>query len=509
MLGSGGGAGAAALATGGGSAGGGATGAGGLAAIGASAPHPEPVAPKSPSARAEQRRMRPSTAAELSPSLAATKRLRTKTSTRPCALPFPPFRRDAALPLGYTSAMPVAWSRPEPFGAWIRLGDETLAAVDPSLAARLGVPHGRALGLATRPLELHIAVTTRCPAPCTGCYLDARPDGEEPSFEALAARLAEAAAAGVSTVAFGGGEPLTRGDLGALAAEARRLGLVPVLTTSGIGLTAERARELRGFAQINVSHDGAGEGYEAVRGFDGRGHAERAIRWLVDAGIPTGVNVVLTRASLPLLAATCALAADLGAGEVQLLRYKPAGRADDPGYDDRRLPPDGVRALWPAIAAIVAAKRVHLRIDCAMVPLLSEGLLAAVPDAPAALEALGVFGCEAARHLGAMRADGSLAGCSFFSLAKTGEPIAIGRGNARDRDVAAAWDEAPDLARLRAYHEAPPDPCRTCPLFRVCRGGCQIVSRRERGAFAPDPECPRVRAHASALAAGTLDAGAR
>jgi hypothetical protein len=56
-------------------------------------------------------------------------------------------------------AASIAWSRPEPFGAWIRLGDASLVAVDAALAERLGVPHGHALGQATRPLELHVAVT--------------------------------------------------------------------------------------------------------------------------------------------------------------------------------------------------------------------------------------------------------------------------------------------------------------------------------------------------------------
>jgi pyrroloquinoline quinone biosynthesis protein E len=392
--------------------------------------------------------------------------------------------------------MPVPWSRPEPFGAWVRLDDATLLAVDARLAERLAVPHGRALGAAPRPLELHVAVTARCPASCAGCYLDARPDGAEPPFEALAARLAEARAAGVSTIAFGGGEPLTRTDLGRLAAEARRLGLVPVMTTSGIGLTAARAGELRAFAQINVSHDGVGGGYEAVRGFEGAAGAERAVALLAAAGIPVGVNYVLTRASLPRLDATAARVADLGAGEIQLLRYKPAGRADDAGYDERRLAPAEVGALWPAIERLIAAGRLRVRIDCAMVPLLSEALLAAVPDPAATLAKLGVFGCEAARHLGALTVEGRPAGCSFFSLSAPllrpgGEPRAVA-------SLADAWDGAPDLGALRAYHAAPAEPCRSCPLFAVCRGGCQVVSRRARGAFGPDPECPRVRAHEGA-----------
>jgi radical SAM protein with 4Fe4S-binding SPASM domain len=273
-----------------------------------------------------------------------------------------------------------------------------------------------------------------------------------------------------------------------------------VLTTSGIGMTRERALGLRAFAQINVSHDGVGEAYEAVRGFDGKAHAERAIGFLRDAGIPTGVNVVLTSSSLASLLDTCDHAADLGAGEIQLLRYKPAGRADSATYDERRLTPDQVAQLWPLIAAIVEKKRLRVRIDCAMVPLLSASLLAAVSDAPAALHALGVFGCEAAQHLGAMRVDGTLAGCSFFSLASPERPIALVALRRSADDVGAAWDEGPDLAAIRAYHAAPDAPCVTCPLFSVCRGGCQIVSRRA-GPFAPDPECPRVLAHRAASAA--------
>jgi pyrroloquinoline quinone biosynthesis protein E len=403
---------------------------------------------------------------------------------------------------------PVPWSRPEPFGAWVRLDDATLLAVDAGLAARLGVPHGQADGLVPRPLELHVAVTARCPAACAGCYLDARPEGYEPPFEVLAARLAEARAAGVSTVAFGGGEPLTRRDLGALATEARRLGLVPVMTTSGIGLTAARAEGLRAFAQINVSHDGVAGGYEAVRGFPGEAGAERAVALLAAAGIPVGVNLVLTRASFPVLEETAARVAELGAGELQLLRYKPAGRADDETYEARRLADEQQRALWPAITRVIAAGRLRVRIDCAMVPLLSEALLAAVPDPAATLGKLGVFGCEAARHLGALTVEGRAGACSFLPHAGTpmhdepahAPPAPIPLRTA-PRDLATALDADPFLASLRAHHAAPPEPCRSCTLFAVCRGGCQVVSRRAHGGFAPDPECPRVRAHAGSTGA--------
>ncbi len=381
----------------------------------------------------------------------------------------------------------ISWSRSEAFGAWVRLDDATLVAVDASLAERLGVAHGFPTSKVTRPLELHVAVTSRCPAPCTGCYLDARPDGTAPAREELFARLAEARAAGVSTVAFGGGEPLTRADLGELAREARRLGLVPVMTTSGIGLDEARARSLVDFAQINVSHDGVGGAYLRVRGFDGAHHAERAIRLLTDAGIAVGVNLVLTRDGLDALEPTAARVAELGAREIQLLRYKPAGRAADPTYEARRLTAEQIAGLFDRVEALSRRGDLRVRIDCAMVSLLSEGLLARVADPAATLAQLGVFGCEAGRHLGGLDVHGRASPCSFLAAdAPTTTPFAE------------AWDDGAALGSLRAYHASLDAPCDSCPLRAVCRGGCQAVTRHLSGKLGPDPECPRVVDHARA-----------
>ncbi len=368
---------------------------------------------------------------------------------------------------------PIAWSRPEPFGAWVRLDDATLIAVDHALAERLAVPHGDQ-GISHGPLEHHLSVTSRCAAPCQSCYLDARPDGASPSFDALVERLRAAAKAGASTVALGGGEPLVRDDLGALANEARRLGLVPVLTTSGIGMTRDRARDLRAFAQINVSHDGVEGAYREVRGFDGEGAAERAMKLLYEEGVPFGVNVVLTRRSFPHVEQTADAVARLGAREVQLLRYKPAGRAANEGYADQRLSPSQIEGLYPLVKRLSDQRALHVRIDCALVPLLSKALLAQSADVAQTLMAWGVFGCEAGRHLGATTSDGREAPCSMFTA-----PLAA-------RSLLAS------AAGMRAYHADPPEPCRGCPLRSVCRGGCQVVSLHTYGAFAPDPECPRV-----------------
>lgn len=357
-------------------------------------------------------------------------------------------------------------ARAETFGAWVRVDDRTLLAVDRTMARRFGVDGGERWSSPApssiadqtdRALEAHVAVTSKCPAACSGCYLDARADGAHRSFTEIAAALDRVAAEGAFTVAFGGGEPMLHPELPQLAAHARRVGLTPVVTTSGIGLNAERARALSGFAQVNVSHDGI-EAYREVRGYDGAGVADRAIALLVDAGVAVGVNVVLTRTLIGAdgagLLALAEHVRSLGARELQLLRYKPAGRAASLEYLLRRLSPEQIALLPSLIRAIVP--RLSVRIDCALVPFLAF-------ERVDELLALGVMGCEAGRALSAVDTHGRTSPCSFLP----GHP-------------------PPSPPRA--------EPCASCPVRAVCRGGCRVVAEHLGDASAPDPECPRVRA---------------
>ncbi|MBX3193338.1 MAG: radical SAM protein, partial [Labilithrix sp.] len=149
----------------------------------------------------------------------------------------------------------------EPWGAWIKLETEpALVALDREGVRALGLDGGATwttdASQESAPIEVHLAVTSRCAVGCEGCYLDARPDGVEPPREDIERALDGLARAGVFTVAFGGGEPTLRDDLGELAKAAEARGITPVVTTSGIGLGARKIENLRAFAQVNVSYDG-------------------------------------------------------------------------------------------------------------------------------------------------------------------------------------------------------------------------------------------------------------
>jgi pyrroloquinoline quinone biosynthesis protein E len=262
--------------------------------------------------------------------------------------------------------------------------------------------------------------------------------------------------------------------------------MTPVLTTSGLGLTRGKVERLRAFAQVNVSYDGAGEDYASVRGYDGARVAEEAIAALAEAGIAVGVNVVLTRLTFDRIDATLERARSLGAREAQLLRYKPAGRAATVDYLAQRLAPAQAASLGPTLRrlsrTLCADGHFHVRIDCALVPFLSAD--ADIASRPEALARLGVFGCEAAAALAAVKVDGRVAPCSFAEAAPL-DARDLSKGHARD----------PELARWRAWVASPPEPCASCSLRPVCKGGCKVVARHLEGDHGPDPECPRVRAH--------------
>jgi radical SAM protein with 4Fe4S-binding SPASM domain len=390
--------------------------------------------------------------------------------------------------------------RYEPWGAWVKLESmPAVVALDRDGVRALGLADdarwqgpdeedstGEAPATPSAPLEVHLAVTGRCGAGCEGCYLDARPDGTEPTRAALERTLDAIRDAGVFTVAFGGGEPTTRDDIDALAEAARARGLTPVMTTSGLGLSAARIERLRAFAQVNVSYDGAGDVYRSTRGFDGAAAAERAIERLAIAGVRVGVNVVLTRESFPRLTGTLARARDLGACEAQLLRYKPSGRAASLDYYAKRLTSAQRRSLGPVLRELARSfcvdGRFRIRVDCALVAFLSaDDELAHDPER---LARFGVFGCEAGGALAAVTVDGQVAPCSF---ARPSELTAseLAHGHARD----------PELNRWREYLRSPPEPCASCSLRAVCKGGCKVVASFVSGTHGPDPECPRVEGY--------------
>ncbi len=386
--------------------------------------------------------------------------------------------------------------RYESFGAVIAFEKPPLLAfVDRDFLRRLGF--GESERWATpgthlsAPTEVHLTLTRACPVGCRGCYVDAAaPAPGELSTDEVCAVLDDLAGAGVLHVAMGGGESYLRPDLFVLAAHARERGLVPNVTTSGLGMTAELAERSRVFGQVNVSVDGC-EGWDDAAGRPSGSWqtAAHALTLLREAGVRTGVNCVVTRRNVDRLESLARAVRALGVREVEFLRLKPTGRgARD--YASLVLTPAQARAVYPRILGLARSARIRPRIDCSFLPMACHHR----PD-PNRMRFLGMLGCEAGHHLASIDAVGRVHACSFL---EDGRKLAGG--------LAAEWDSAETLVRYRRYRDVAPEPCRSCDYLDVCGGGCRAVARFVSGdALSPDPECPRVedwRASASPAVAG-------
>lgn len=332
------------------------------------------------------------------------------------------------------------------------------------------------------PTEVHLTVTRRCDVGCQGCYTDSTARGTDLPTAYWLGIIDKLAAMGVFHLAMGGGESTLREDLFEIAAHARRRGMVPNLTTNGIGLTPALARSCAVFGQINVSLDGIGDVYRAVRGFDGFKGADRGLRLLREAGLTPGINCVVARPNIEHLEPLVQYAEGLGLSEVEFLRFKPTGRGRRV-YAESAPTPAQHQGFLRRLHGWMERYRTPLKIDCSFVPFLCD----LNPD-PELLERFGVHGCEAGNVLAAVQPEGTYSACSFVD-APAGQA----------EDMPRAWATAPQLEAFRDYAAAAPEPCASCRYLAICRGGCHVVSEHVTGdRFAPDPECPRVVAHRGA-----------
>ncbi|MFN0245866.1 MAG: radical SAM protein [Kofleriaceae bacterium] len=384
---------------------------------------------------------------------------------------------------GLVTHEPTAWAEPE-----IELGDAPLSA----------------------PLEAHLQLTNKCTAGCQGCYTGASAEGAPNEWGLVEWKRAidALADAGVFHVALGGGESAVLPWLGELADHARARGIVPNLTTSGLdGLDALVAIADR-FGQINVSLDGLGATYAAVRGFDGFARADTAIRRLREAKREVGINVVVTRHNFDELDAIFAYASDRRLSEVELLRFKPSGRGART-YGELRCTDAQHRAFLPAILAHAKRYAIRLKVDCSYTPMVvhharkddeghprsnAEGGAQVIDRA--LLAQLAVYGCTGGDFLVGAKPGGQLTACSFAA-----PPPALDDARPKVDALARYWNAPDAFGAFRRWREAA-EPCASCAYHALCRGGCKVVSAHVTGSLsAPDPECPRVVDHAHATSA--------
>ena len=372
--------------------------------------------------------------------------------------------------------------RPEWSGALVALERPVaVVSVNRAWARKLGVKdsprwQGEDPGHLSAPTEVHLVVSKRCSAGCRSCYVDATPKGPALSLEQARAAIDRLADLGVFHVALGGGEAMELPWLFELARHARERGLVPNLTTAGLTLTEAEAKECAVFGQINVSVDGVGADYERARGFDGFPRARRALELLRQHCRRVGINFVVSRTSYEGMERVVQLGKSLGLDEVELLRFKPAGRGQGT-FADENLTDEQARAFFPLVRKLTFRHRIRLKLDCSFAPMVFWHR----PPLPVA-RFFGVVGCVGGDLLASVMPDGSVTGCSFGGPAEA--------SIFDERAVNKAMESG--FTAFRGFVARAPEPCRSCEYLSLCRGGCRVVAKAAGDWWQPDPGCPRV-----------------
>jgi radical SAM protein with 4Fe4S-binding SPASM domain len=375
--------------------------------------------------------------------------------------------------------------RPEWFGAIVALErPRALVSINRALARRLGVVaskrwRGADPGHLSAPTEVHVVLSARCGAGCKSCYVDATPRGPALTLEQAHRALDRLASHGIFHVALGGGEALDLEYLFEVAAYARKIGILPNLTTAGLAMTPRLAERCRVFGQINVSIDGVGADYARVRGFDGYARAEQALRLLREVKRQVGINCVVTRGSFDRVGEVVRLAKRLRLNEVELLRFKPAGRGAS-RFAEADLTPDQARRIFPLARWLMLRHRMRIKLDCSFGPMVFWHR----PSLRVA-RFFGVVGCEGGNLLASVMPDGALTGCSFGGPKEASIFDASATASAFERGFEA----------FRSYPARAQEPCRSCEYLSLCKGGCRVVAQGKGDWWQPDPGCPRVIAY--------------
>lgn len=311
------------------------------------------------------------------------------------------------------------------------------------------------------PTLADVQITERCPSRCPHCYVSAGPAGAEMSLGAMERACQELSANGVGQVALGGGEPLSHPHLPEILRLCRDHHLVPNLTTSGLLLSrAALAVLARHCGAVALSLEGVGEAFEQRRQMRFALFCER-LTWLLDAGIPTVLQVTLSQesfADLDQILAFCLTHPRLYG--VIFLAYKEVGRGAGYHHTLFGLDPDLVSERLQR-ACYLLSTQTRVGYDCCLAPALT-GFASSLDFA----QGDQLEGCSALRGSIGISINLDVTPCTF-----TPDRVI---GNLHRESLREIWRK-PEAQAFRfelQHHSEIDETCRLCPSKSSCLGGC-------------------------------------
>ncbi|MGZ4850777.1 MAG: radical SAM protein [Candidatus Bathyarchaeia archaeon] len=187
--------------------------------------------------------------------------------------------------------------------------------------------------------------THKCNLKCKHCYSNSGAIREEELTTQQAKDVIDQIAdAGVTALAFSGGEPLTRSDFFEVAKYAANRGLYVSVATNGTLLTKETVQKLKA-AKVNylgISIDGAcAKTHDEFRGVPGAfDKAVAGLKNCIEADLCVCIATTATKNNLEEMPAIIDLAEELGAERFTNFNFVPAGRGkahyeQDPSPEER------------------------------------------------------------------------------------------------------------------------------------------------------------------------------
>ncbi|XVQ06918.1 pyrroloquinoline quinone biosynthesis protein PqqE [Spirillospora sp. CA-255316] len=323
------------------------------------------------------------------------------------------------------------------------------------------------------PWALLAEVTHACPLHCPYCSnpLELVRTSAELTAQEWARVFEQAADLGIVQAHISGGEPLLRPDLPRLVAAAHAAGIYTQLVTSGLGLTAERLRELMeaGTDSVQLSlQDARRPGSDLIAGRDSYTAKEAAAEVIRAAGVPFGLNVVLHRHNLDNLQEIIEVGDRWGADRIELANTQFHGWA----LRNRAALLPTRDQLDRAKATVAAWRERHRRPELVWVlPDYHEG----TPK-----PCMGGWGARSIT----VGPDGTALPCpAAYAIGDLDPP------NVRDHPLDWIWEKSPAFNAYRGTGWMT-GPCGECPRREIDFGGCRCQAHALTGdAARTDPAC--------------------
>lgn len=307
----------------------------------------------------------------------------------------------------------------------------------------------------TGPLTVHLEVTAECNLKCVHCFASESKNKQILSLKELESLFKELASLGSYRLGITGGEPLLRRDIFDIIDAAVGHGLQPCMTSNGLLITEDTARELgkRNFGWFNISLDGAtARTNDAVRG---KGTYDEVLNRISILKKYKTFSLAFTvmKHNMNELAQYCELAKSLGAQAAVFRPLYPVGNASK----HRELMPD----FSDYLLCLNELKRINMEVEIdfysfhAWGPGTRHDKQATVYDN---------FGCGAGNTTCSISSNGDVLPCSFLGQ----EYIA---GNLRATTFKQIWDSSPVFKSMRNLSGNAQ--CETCNQYDICSGGCR------------------------------------